>query len=113
VDNFERRRNQYIYGANGNNVPTPTSNINPYYQGNRNPFIDHPEYVWTVFGSFANDSQLSVGSSPNPNGSSATTVTLRVMKNAAWTATSTNLNRSGAAPTTYNLTASGSARTTA
>ena len=33
-DSFERRRNQVIYDS---------------YQHNRDPFIDHPEYVWSVF----------------------------------------------------------------
>ena len=34
-DTFERRRNQVIFDN---------------YQHNRNPFIDHPEYVWSIFG---------------------------------------------------------------
>lgn len=34
-DNFERNRNEVVYA----------------YQGNRNPYIDHPEYVCLVFGS--------------------------------------------------------------
>ncbi|PLX09636.1 MAG: hypothetical protein C0596_01045 [Marinilabiliales bacterium] len=34
VDDFERNRNEVIYS----------------YQGNRNPYIDHPEYVCLVFG---------------------------------------------------------------
>ena len=55
VDNFERRRNQYVYSS--------TDNPN-YYQGNRNPFVDHPEYVWTIFGGGNNNSQLSVAT-PN------------------------------------------------
>lgn len=33
VDNFEKSRNERIYG----------------YQGNRNPFIDHPEYVNSIY----------------------------------------------------------------
>ncbi|TWT37617.1 Extracellular ribonuclease precursor [Posidoniimonas corsicana] len=43
-DEFERRRNQLVYG----------------YQGNRNPFIDRPEYVWSVFVGQANDSQIAL-----------------------------------------------------
>lgn len=34
VDNYERRRNDSIY---------------TFYQGNRNPFIDHPEYVEQIW----------------------------------------------------------------
>lgn len=33
VDDFERNRNNVVYS----------------YQGNRNPFIDHPEYVYEIF----------------------------------------------------------------
>lgn len=35
VDNYERDRNDVVYG----------------YQGNRNPFVDHPEYVASIWGS--------------------------------------------------------------
>jgi endonuclease I len=34
-DSFEKRRNQTIYDS---------------YQHNRNPFIDHPEWVASIFG---------------------------------------------------------------
>ena len=34
VDDFERNRNEVVYG----------------YQGNRNPFVDHPEYVNLIWG---------------------------------------------------------------
>ncbi len=37
VDEEERRRNHLVYG----------------YQGNRNPFIDHPEFVSSIFGTSA------------------------------------------------------------
>ncbi len=42
-DSFERGRNQIIYDD---------------YQGNRNPFIDHPEWAWSIFVDQANDSQV-------------------------------------------------------
>ncbi|HSV16259.1 MAG TPA: endonuclease, partial [Tepidisphaeraceae bacterium] len=105
VDNFERRRNQIIY----------SSALNPtYYQGNRNPYIDHPEYVWSVFGGGNNDSQLYVGSSTPASGGSTANVDLgRVLVNATLGTQSVTLNKSGVDPTTYDITTSGSATTAA
>jgi endonuclease I len=49
-DTFERRRNEAVF--------SPA--LNPYYyQGNRNAYIDHPEFVWSVFVDQANDTHLS------------------------------------------------------
>ncbi len=55
VDEFERNRNDVIYG----------------YQNNRNPFIDHPEYVdliWSATTGITEDSDISseVKIYPNP-----------------------------------------------
>jgi endonuclease I len=101
-DEFERRRNQIIYSAVDNPV---------FFQNNRNAYIDHPEYVWSVYGGGNNDSQLSVGGSANPDGSSSTTVDLgRVITGAAIPATqSVVLLKAGADPTYYQVTASGAA----
>ena len=99
VDNFERRRNQYIY----------SSALNPtYYQGNRNPFVDHPEYVWAIFGGGNNNSQMYVGSSPNADGSSSATVSLgRIMLGGMLTNANVTMNKTGVDPTTFDITASG------
>ncbi len=43
VDDFERNRNEVIYG----------------YQNNRNPFIDHPEYVAVIWGNGVSISNIS------------------------------------------------------
>src|SRR5437867_3057468 len=69
-DSFERRRNQVIYDS---------------YQHNRDPFTDHPEYVWSVFVNQTNDSQISIaGTTVNADGSSTKTVDLgRVFVGAA------------------------------
>jgi len=61
-DDFERRRNQAIY----------SSGMNPsYYTNNRNAYIDHPEFAWSVYVDQENDSQLYVGGPPNADGSSS------------------------------------------
>ncbi|QDT67444.1 Extracellular ribonuclease precursor [Planctomycetes bacterium MalM25] len=53
-DEFERRRNHTIYSQAEN----PS-----YYTNNRNAFIDHPEFVWSVFVDQANDTTVSVAGS--------------------------------------------------
>ena len=49
-DAFERRRNQAVFSPGLN----PT-----YYQGNRNAYIDHPEWVWSVFVNQDNDTSIT------------------------------------------------------
>jgi endonuclease I len=116
VDNFERRRNQYIYGSSGDLTDHA---LNPtYYQGNRNPFIDHPEYVWAIFGTdkdgggnVINNSQLSV-STPDANGISTATVDLgRIMTNGSFGTGNVTFSKTGPDPTTFDITTSGSAIT--
>ncbi len=104
VDNFKRRRNQMIY----------SNTVNPAYsQNNRNPFIDHPEYVWSIFGDSPNDSQISVAP-PDTSGASTANVSLgRIMKNGTFGTSSVTVTKIGADPTTFDLSASGSATTVA
>lgn len=116
VDNFERRRNQMIYS----NTVTPA-----YSQNNRNPFIDHPEYVWAVYGDhlefsqaaqanvIVNDSQISVAP-PDAGGASTANVNLgRIMKNGAFGSQAIAVTKIGADPTTFNISTSGNAATVA
>jgi len=93
---FELRRNQIIYTD---------------YQQNRNPYIDNPEYVWSVFVDQANDSQLYVGAAPSVSGSSSVAVDLgRVIVNGTVPAAqSVILRRSGNDGTYYRVSTSGSA----
>ena len=95
-DDFELGRNQIIYDA---------------YQGNRNPYIDRPEFVWSVYVDQANDSQLYVGSAPAADGGSTTSVDLgRVVTGAAVPAAeSVTLHRDGTDGTYYDVTMSGDA----
>jgi endonuclease I len=99
-DDFERRRNHYIY----------SQSLNPtYYQGNRNPYIDRPEFVWAAFGSGANDSQITVNSAGVPaSGATAITVDLgRAIVGSSLGSRVATINKTGNAPTTYNATVTG------
>lgn len=94
---FERKRNQIIYDN---------------YQHNRNPFIDHPEYVWSIFVDQNNNSQVSIaGATVNADGSSSKTVDMgRVFVNGALPAAQMNtLNKAGTNGTYYSVTTTGSA----
>lgn len=96
-DLFERKRNQIIYDQ---------------YQHNRDPFTDHPEYVWSVFANQTNNSQISIGGATvNPDGSSTSNVDLgRVFTNAAVpSAQSFTINKAGNDGTYFSVTTAGSA----
>ncbi len=65
-DTFERRRNHTIY----------SQTYNPsYYTNNRNAFVDHPEYVWSIYKNQQNDSSIAIhGGAMNGNGTSTLAV---------------------------------------
>lgn len=108
-DAFERRRNHAIYGLAGENSPAITNSLR---QQNRNPFVDRPEYVWSIFVDQQNDSQLSIaGGTPTGNGGSTRDVNLgSVLVGAAVPAAqSFTLNKAGVDGTYYDVTTSGSA----
>lgn len=95
---FERRRNEMVF----------SSTLNPtYYQGNRNPFVDHPEFVWTIYGDGASDSRLYVGATNPADGASAAVVSLRAMVGAAIPTAPVTLNKVGADPAYFAVTAAG------
>ena len=96
-DSFERNRNQIIYTT---------------YQHNRDPFTDHPEWVWSVFKDQANHSQVSIaGSTVGADGSSTKNVNLgRVFVGGAVPAAQVStLNKTGDDGTYYSVTTSGAA----
>lgn len=98
VNDVERRRNHLLF----------SNSANPnYYQGNRNPFVDRPEFVWAIFGTAPNDSTLYVGGSPAGDGSSAASVDFRVIAGTAPAASVVSLSRTGIYPTTYDATVTG------
>lgn len=94
-DDFERRRNQIIYDD---------------YQHNRNPFVDRPEFVWSIFVDQANDSRITInGGTIDANGGSTREVNLgRVFKNSAVPAAqSFTLNKTGTDGTYFEVTTTG------
>lgn len=96
-DDFELRRNDLIYDN---------------YQGNRIPYVDHPEFVWSVFKDQQNDSQLYVGGSPAANGSSTLDLDFgRVIVGGTAPSGTQNvtLNRNGNDGTYYEVTTTGDA----
>ncbi len=110
----ERRRNQLIFSNNP--WDWEDTQINPeitvpgferpplsYHQGNRNPFIDHPEYVWTIWGLGPNNATLYVGGAPAGDGSSAAVVDLgRAILGGTVTST-VLLNKNGTHPSTWTV----------
>jgi endonuclease I len=119
-DDRERRRNHLLFS----NDPWDweDTQINPeitvpgferppisYHQGNRNPFIDHPEFVWAIWGTGNNNSTLYVGGSAAGDGSSTTTANLgRAILGATVTGT-VPLNKTGTHPTTWIVSTTGAA----
>jgi endonuclease I len=96
-DDFERRRNQIIYTD---------------YQHNRDPFTDHPEWVWSVFVNQQNDSQITIaGGTPSGGGGSTRDVNLgSVLVGAPVPAAqSFTLNKGGLNGTYYEVAATGDA----
>ncbi|MBL8746912.1 MAG: endonuclease [Phycisphaerae bacterium] len=98
VNNTERERNFLVF----DNVANPL-----YYQGNRNPFVDRPEFVWAIFGTSPNNSTLYVGGAPAPDGSSSASVIFRVIQGFPASSQIITLNKSGTTPTTFNATFTG------
>ena len=100
-DEFERRRNHTIY----------SQSFNPqYYTNNRNAFVDHPEFVWSVFVDQTNDSSITIdGGVLYGNGGSILDLELGpVIVGANFSATqSVTLNKSGLNGTYYSVVASG------
>ena len=96
-DDFERRRNDVIFD---------------FYQGNRNPFVDRPEFVWSVFVDQQNDTQLTLaGGSTNGSGGSTLAVDLgRTYVGGVGPSNQVvTINKSGQDGTYYEVTPSGAA----
>ena len=96
-DTFERHRNDIIHDT---------------YQHNRNPFIDRPEFVWSVFVDQQNDSQIAIaGATVGNDGATYATVDLgRVLVGAATPADRTvSIHKGGNDGTYFEIRPTGDA----
>ena len=102
----ERWRNHVLWSNNP--ADWYDAQVNPssttYHQGNRNPFVDHPEYVWAIWGTGPSNATLYVGPGFAGDGSSATTVDLGRVIHGAAVATTIPVNKSGSHPSTWIVT---------
>lgn len=100
-DDFERRRNHVIY----------SQSLNPtYYTNNRNAYIDHPEFVWSIYVDQANDTRITLGgATANSDGSSVLNVDLgrAYVGQSAVTSSMVTLNKAGLDGTYYEVTTTG------
>jgi len=96
-DTFERRRNHAISDVA----------YNPFhFTNNRNAFVDHPEFVWSIYVDQNNDSTLWVGGAPNADGSSTTTVVFNAIEGDTLAAVPVTINKDGSDGTYYTVTPS-------
>ena len=107
-DLFEQRRNDVIF--RGDDVRTSGDDIGGWNgTGNRNAFIDRPEYAWSVFVDQANDTKLSLGTAAADGGSTATVNLGRVLRGGTAGTRAITLSKAGVDGTYYSVTAGGAA----
>ncbi len=96
-DTFERRRNHAVSDVA----------YNPFFfTNNRNAFIDHPEYVWSIYVDQSNDSTLWLGGAANADGSSAMTVEFNALVGGSLASVPVTINKNGSDGTYYTVTPS-------
>lgn len=101
----ERRRNHLVFSFDDN----------PFYaQGNRNPFVDHPEFAWALWGEQPNDSQIVLsGATVLGDGTSELTLDVgRFILSPAFedaVGQTITIEKSGSTPTSYLVEATGDA----
>lgn len=94
-DTFERRRNHAVSDAS----------LNPFFfTNNRNAFIDHPEFVWSIYVDQMNDSTLWIGGASNTDGSSAMTVEFNAIVGDTLASIPVTINKDGSDGTYYTVT---------
>lgn len=96
-DTFERRRNHAIYDVS----------LNPLRTNNRNAYVDHPEFVWSVYVDQMNDSTLYLGDLEPADGASTVDIDLgNILVGETVGPIDLMLNKSGADGTYYRVTPS-------
>ena len=96
-DTFERRRNHAIYSAS----------MNPAFRtNNRNAFVDHPEFAWSVYMDQMNDTTIWFGDLEPADGASSIDLNMSVLVGDAINPMAFTLNKSGSDGTYYSATAS-------
>ncbi|MGH7131485.1 MAG: GC-type dockerin domain-anchored protein [Phycisphaerales bacterium] len=104
----ERRRNHLINtGYTYTNTVNGSSTTRTFTPSNRNPFVDHPEWVWAIYGNTANSSKLYFGAGAPADGASVVNVDFgRFIAGSGIPTQNLTLNKAGTTPTTFNVTAS-------
>lgn len=96
-DEFERRRNHAIYSAS----------LNPLRTNNRNAYVDHPEFVWSVYVDQMNDSTLYFGDLEPADGESTIDVDLGdLLVGESLSSINLDLRKNGDDGTYYRVTTS-------
>jgi endonuclease I len=96
-DTFERRRNHAIFSPS----------LNPLRTNNRNAYVDHPEFVWSVYVDQMNDSTLYFGDLEPADGESTIDVDLGdLLVGEVVDAIDLDLRKSGDDGTYYHVTPS-------
>lgn len=110
-DERERRRNHTLFLPDDGLWFDAEINTFPvwYHQGNRNPFVDRPEFAWAIWGPWPNTSTLSVAP-PDADGASSVSIDLgRAIVGAEFGGGSFVIDKAGTDPASYDLSTTGSA----
>lgn len=96
-DTFERHRNHAIYSAA----------LNPAFRtNNRNAYVDHPEFAWSIYMDQMNDTTLYFGDLEPANGTSTIDLTINALVGDVIDPMSFTLNKAGNDGTYYSVTTS-------
>lgn len=110
-DERELRRNHVVWSSDIEDWTDPEVTPFPFtlHQGNRNPFVDRPELVWTIWGSGPNNATIYVDT-PEADGSSALEFDLGTfILGAPGAVTPVTIQKAGSHPAAFTVSVSGDA----